>query len=124
MAETKKILVVEDDQLMRELYVEILDSEGYDVEVAEDGNEGEKLMKKGGYDLVLLDIMLPEKDGLEILEDLTEDERAKCGKVVVLTNLGQDALVRQGFDLGAEGYLFKSALNPDEVLEEVRGFLG
>ena len=124
MAEKKKkILVVEDDTLMRDLYVEILTAAGYDVESAEDGQQGEDKMRQGGYDLVLLDIMLPEKDGLQILESLTDAERAACGKIVFLTNLGQEALVKDGFDLGADGYLFKAALNPDQVVEEVKNFL-
>lgn len=124
VSKSKKILIVEDDKLMRDLYQEILVKEGYEVATAEDGLEGEEMMKKGGYDLVLLDIMLPEKDGLQILDDLSDKERARCGKIVVLTSLGQDALVENGFELGADGYLFKSALNPDQVLEEVKGYLG
>ncbi|MBU1110929.1 response regulator [Patescibacteria group bacterium] len=124
MVKTKKILIVEDDVFMRDLYEEILCSAGYEVETAEDGRQGEDMMRKGGYDLVLLDIMLPEKDGLDILEGMSDKEKEACGKIVVLTNLGQDALVKNGFSLGADGYLFKSALNPDEVLAEVKVFLG
>ncbi|MBU0708737.1 response regulator transcription factor [Patescibacteria group bacterium] len=124
MAVSKKILIVEDDKMMRDLYSDILTGAGYEVELAEDGLVAEKMMKKGGYDLVLLDIMLPDRDGLQVLESLNVKQRKACGKVVVLTNLGQDTLVKNGFELGADGYLFKYALNPDQILEEMKGFLG
>jgi len=124
MAVSKKILIVEDDKMMRDLYSDILTGAGYEVELAEDGLVAEKMMKKGGYDLVLLDIMLPDRDGLQVLESLSVKQRKACGKVVVLTNLGQDTLVKNGFELGADGYLFKYALNPDQILEEMKGFLG
>jgi DNA-binding response OmpR family regulator len=80
---------------------------------------------QGGYDLVLLDIMLPKMDGLQILKGLKEKNiLSKNGPVVMLTNLGQDNIVKEGFELGASGYLIKSALTPDQVLHEVHTFLG
>ena len=60
----------------------------------------------------------------DFLVDLSDAEKAGCGKIIVLTALGQDAIVKNGFKLGADGYLFKSAMNPDEVLSEVKKFLG
>ena len=64
----KKILIVEDDQFLREFYVELLQGEGYMIDSAADGEEGFNKIHNGGYDLVLLDIMLPKKDGVQILE--------------------------------------------------------
>lgn len=119
-----KILIVEDDQFLREFYQELLESEGYKVEVAADGEQGIGKLKEGGYALVLLDIMLPKKDGLQVLRDLKiQPSKKGNGPVVILTNLGQDAVIKECFDLGAEGYLIKSALNPDEVLTEIKSFL-
>lgn len=120
----KKILIVEDDQFLREFYQELLTSEGFLVDVAADGEAGAQKVLLGGYDLILLDIMLPKKDGLQILRDLKlSSPKQPNGVIVVLTNLGQDALIKECFNLGAGGYLIKSALNPDEVLVEVKAFL-
>ena len=120
----QRILVVEDDQFLRELYDELLREEGYEVNLAVDGEEGLSKVMAGGYDLILLDIMLPKMDGLEILRQLRDKHPAKPnGPVVLLTNLGQDSIIKEGFNLGASGYLIKSAMNPDQVLSEVKVFL-
>lgn len=121
---TKRILIVEDDQFLREFYQELLQSEGFVVDVAEDGEVGLTKARQGGYNLILLDIMLPKKDGLQILRDLkVTPPQTPNGPVVVLTNLGQDVIIKQCFALGATGYLIKSAMNPDQVLNEVRSYL-
>lgn len=120
----KKILIVEDDQFLREFYQELLQSEGYTVDVAADGDEGCQKTLSGGYDLILLDIMLPKKDGLQILRDLKIQVPKQPNKaIVVLTNLGQDAIIKECFNLGADGFLIKSALNPDQVLTEIKSYL-
>ncbi|HEX7455904.1 MAG TPA: response regulator [Candidatus Nanoarchaeia archaeon] len=120
----QRILVVEDDQFLRELYDELLREEGYEVDLSTDGEEGLSKMLKGGYDLVLLDIMLPKVDGLEVLRRVGKQRPEKPnGSIVLLTNLGQDSIIKEGFDLGASGYLIKSAMNPDQVLSEIKVFL-
>lgn len=122
---SKKILIVEDDQLLREFYQELLQSEGFIVDVAADGDDALSKAYVGGYALILLDIILPKKDGLQILRDLkVSPPREANGPIVVLTNLGQDAIIKQSFALGAGGYLIKSAMNPDQVLQEIRSYLG
>lgn len=120
----QKILVVEDDKFLRELYDELLKEEGYEVTLAEDGEKGLAQIQKGGFDLILLDIMLPKIDGLEILRRVKNKPPEKQnGSTVLLTNLGQDSIIKEGFSLGASGYLIKSAMNPDQVLSEVKVFL-
>lgn len=120
----KKILIVEDDQFLREFYQELLQGENYQVEVAADGETGLGKIREGGYSLVLLDIMLPRKDGLQVMRDLkVQPAKQDNDSIVILTNLGQDAIIKECFNLGADGYLIKSALNPDEVLTEVKSFL-
>lgn len=120
----QRILVVEDDEFLRDLYHELLDSDGFVTEVAVDGLEGLEKMKAGGWDLILLDIMLPKMDGLEILKELRSIKAARPnGPIVMLTNLGNDNTINQAFLFGAQGYLIKSALNPDQVLSEVHNFL-
>lgn len=119
-----KILIVEDDQFLREFYQELLMGEGYNIDVSGDGQEALGKIQNGGYNLILLDIMLPKLDGLEILRQIKlSPAKQQNGPIVILSNLGQDSVIKQAFDLGAGGYLIKSAMNPDQVLEEIKNFL-
>lgn len=124
-AATKRILIVEDDQYLRDLYMEILKDEHFDVDHAADGLEGYQKMYLGGYDLVLLDIMLPQMDGLKILEKLkTETPSLKPNKkIVILSNLGQESAITQALSVGASGYMIKSEHTPDQVIAKVKGYL-
>lgn len=120
----KRILIIEDDQFLREFYQELLQSEGFLVDLAAEGETATAKMHEGGYSLVLLDIMLPKKDGLQILRDNKQTPpKNQNGPIVVLTNLGQDAIIKTAYELGAAGYLIKSALNPDQVLTEINNYL-
>lgn len=121
----KKLLIVEDDQFLRELYVDIFEGEKFDVDHAEDGEEGYRKMHAGGYDLVLLDIMLPKIDGLKILEKLQKETppTKPNGKIVILSNLGQETAVSNAVALGAAGYMIKSEHTPDQVIKKVKEYL-
>ena len=120
----KRILVVEDEKYLRELYLEILKDEGYEVVGAADGEEGFNAMKQGGFSLILLDIMLPKMDGISILKKITETPPDKPnGSVVILSNLGQDNVIAEGISLGAKGYMVKSDYTPDQVVTEVKNYL-
>ena len=122
--EARKILVVEDDQFLREFYQELLNEEGYLIDVAADGEAALAKIWNNEYDLILLDIMLPKKDGVQILREL-KVKPPKSSKVTIvnLTNNGQAAVIKECFALGAQGYLIKSALNPDQVLQEIKSYL-
>lgn len=121
---TKKILIVEDDQFLREFYQELLQTEGYTIDLAANGEVALQKITQGGYNLVMLDIMLPKKDGLQILKDLKiNPPQTANGPIVVLTNLGQDSIIKQAFDFGAAGYIVKSAMNPDQILDEIKNYL-
>lgn len=120
----KRILIVEDDQFLREFYEELLEAEGFAVDTAADGELASQKIHEGGYDLILLDIMLPKKDGLQILREAKENPPKVANKsIVALTNLGQDAIIKNCFDMGAAGYMIKSAMNPDQVLTEINNYL-
>ncbi len=122
----KKILVVEDEENMRTLYSKILEGADYVVETAEDGTKAYAKMKASPYNLVLLDIMMPEMDGIQVLEKLIRDGRkleTDSTPVVLLTNLGQDSLVAKGLSLGIRGYLMKSDYTPDQLLAEIKGYV-
>lgn len=121
----KKILIVEDDQFLREFYQELLTGQGYLVDVAPDGEVGLQKIISNHFDLILMDIMMPKKDGVTVLSELKNRNYFQDTKnlVVMLTNLGQSPVIKQCFDLGASGYLIKSALNPDQVLTEIRTYM-
>lgn len=125
MTNTKTILVVEDEQNLQDLYAQYLRGEGYTVDVAGDGNTAYEKMKSATYSLVLLDIMLPEMDGLQVLEKLKKEGGfdPATQSVVLLTNLGQDTLVAKALTLGIRGYLVKSDYSPDQLLAEIKGYL-
>ncbi len=117
-----KILIVDDDQYIRELYVEVLSDEKYEVDSAEDGVEGAEKLMKNAYDLVLLDIMMPRLDGLGVLQKL-HDEKHTNGKVVLLTNLSHGPVIEEAKKLGAAGYLIKADITPDQLVEKVKSYL-
>lgn len=124
MANGEKILVVEDDEILKDLYVELLKDEGYAVDAAVDGEEGLRKIQEGGWDLILLDIILPKMDGLQIMEKIKESPpKNQNGPIVFLTNLGNDQAINKGLQLGGTGYLIKSQLTPPDVLHEIRTFL-
>ena len=121
----KKILVVDDDQFIRELYEDVLTQAGYEVVAAQDGEEGLAQILNGGFDLILLDIMLPKLDGIGVLSKLAaKTPKTKNGPVLVLTNLTADPMVAETVKLGARGYLLKAEFTPDKLLAAVKEYLG
>ena len=121
----KRILVVEDEEDIRDLYVELLQDAGYEVDSAVNGELGIEKMRLGGWDLILLDIVMPQMDGLTVLDLLrTNPAKKPNGSIILLTVLAQDNMIHKGLEKGAAGYLIKSEVTPDQVLEEVRNFLG
>lgn len=119
-----KILIVEDDAFLREIYLDTLKRGGYTVDSAVDGEEGYIKIKAGGYNLILLDIIMPKKDGLQVMRTLKSDPGyTSTTPVVFLTNLDNDAEIKQALSLG-KGYLIKSQMTPADLLKEVKVYLG
>lgn len=114
-----KILLVEDDAFLSELYVTKFGEVGYEIIVAEDGLEGLQLVEKLKPDLMLLDIVLPRMDGLSVLRSMKEREAIKNIPVILLTNLGQKEDVDRGIALGATDYVIKAHFTPTEVVAKV-----
>ncbi len=114
-----KILIVEDDPFIADMYSLKLKEAGFEVEVAADGRKGLDRIKAGGYDLVLLDIVLPMVDGFEVLQTLKR-ESAPHAPIILLTNLGQKEDVDKGLALGAADYLIKADFTPSEVVDKIR----
>ena len=118
-----KILIVEDDLFLRELYSDVLKAESYSVDTAIDGEDGFEKIKQGGYDLVLLDIIMPKIDGLEIMKRIKANPPTNPNKCVVfLTNLDKDEEIKMALSLG-NGYLIKSQITPGTLVEEVKTYL-
>lgn len=119
-----KVLLVDDDQYIRELYEEVLKNAGFEVETAVDGKEGLEKITAGGYDLVLLDVMMPYMDGIGILTELQEHKPLKTnGPIVLLTNLAYDPVIKEALQKGAVACLNKAEMNPDEFLIKIKEFL-
>jgi CheY-like chemotaxis protein len=120
----KTILIVEDDQFTRELYQEALSDAGYLITAAVNGVEGLEKAKQGGYDLVLLDIMMPDLDGLSLLARLKEHPPIKnIGAIIMLTNLAHDPVIKQAEELGAKDFLIKSNYSLDQLVDKIKKFL-
>jgi DNA-binding response OmpR family regulator len=118
-----KVLLIEDDEFLRDIYKRTLDAEGIQTDAFEKGNDGLAALHNQNYDLILLDIMLPDTNGLDILKLIKSDGSKKDIPVVFLSNLGQESVIEEGHRLGAKGYLIKSTLNPDQMVREVKNFL-
>ncbi|KKQ67309.1 MAG: Two component transcriptional regulator, winged helix family [Candidatus Daviesbacteria bacterium GW2011_GWA2_38_24] len=123
MADGKKILIVEDESFIADLYARQLTLAGFKPKIAGDGNSGLKDLESEDFDLLLLDIMLPGMNGLEMLKKWREKAPKNDMPVLLLTNLGQDAVIKEGFSLGAQGYLIKASYTPDQVVTEVKNAL-
>lgn len=119
----QRILVVEDDLFLRELYADVLTAEGFKVDSAADGEEALQKIKVGGYDLILLDIIMPKMDGLEVMRQVQNNPPQTPNKCVVfLTNLDKNEEIRTALKLG-NGYLIKSQITPGKLVEEVKNYL-
>ncbi|MCK5081082.1 MAG: response regulator [Candidatus Moranbacteria bacterium] len=114
-----KILLIEDDKFISEIYYRKLTDSGFKVELAQDGLDGIQAFERFQPDLVLLDIMLPEKNGWEVLRELKAIKDSKS-KIVMLTNLGEKDKIQQALKMGADDYLIKASLTPTELIEIIK----
>ncbi|MDP4007124.1 MAG: response regulator [bacterium] len=118
-----KILIVEDDKFLRELIMQKVSKEGYEVVGAVDGEEGMKMAKTEQPGLILLDLILPTVDGFDVLRQLKEEASTKNIPVIILSNLGQKEDVEKGKQLGAEDYIVKAHFTPAEIVEKIKSVM-
>ena len=116
----KKILFVEDESALQETFKDFLNQEGYQMVSALDGEIGLRLAKTEKPDLILLDLILPKKDGFEVLEELKKEEGTKDIPVIVLTHLEEMEDVQRAIELGARDYLVKANYSLKEVVEKIK----
>lgn len=114
----QSILIVEDDRFIGEMYVRSLRKEGYDVDWMVDGNDGLVAARNKDYDLILLDVMLPERRGTEILQALRggKENLVPNTKIIVLTNFEQDDESRIATEHDVDGYLIKADITPKKLI--------
>ena len=114
-----KVLIVEDDVMLNKIYQTKLGIVGYKVFAAYDGEEGIKKMEETLPNIVLLDLMLPKKNGFEVLETVKQNIKLNHIPVIILSNLGQGDDIERGRALGADDFLVKSNVKLETVLEKV-----
>lgn len=122
MATSKTVLCIEDDRFIGEMYVRSLKKAGYDVDWVVDGNDGLITARNKSYDVILLDQMLPERRGSEILDALRggAEDLIPNSKVIVLTNFEQDDVSRTEMQKHADAYLIKAEITPKKLIEIIQ----
>jgi two-component system alkaline phosphatase synthesis response regulator PhoP len=116
----KKILIIEDDNILQRAINTALVDANYSVAEANDGSEGIKKAKSESPDLILLDLLMPKKDGWEVLEELKKNKDTKNIPVLVLTVYEGEDSISKCMKLGAKGYFLKSNYSLDEIVEKVK----
>jgi CheY-like chemotaxis protein len=115
----KRILIVEDEKILSDLLQKKLLKEGYEVIAACDGQEGIEMIRQEKPDLILLDILMPRKDGFGVMEDMQKDPEIKNIPVIIVSNSGQQVELSKAINLGAKDWLIKTEFDPQEVVDKV-----
>lgn len=116
----KLVFLVEDDPFLIDIYSTKLKESGFEVEIISNGEEVLPKLKEKKPNLIVLDIVLPQVDGWELLRQIKENPSLKDIKIIVLSNLGQKEEVEKGISLGASKYLIKAHYTPSQVVEEIK----
>ena len=116
----KTILIIEDEAALQKTFEDALSKEGFEVLHALDGEIGIQIAQEKHPDLIMLDLVLPRKDGFQVLEALKKAEQTKNIPVIVLTNREELDDIQRAIDLGATTYLIKSSYRLDEIIKKVK----
>lgn len=117
------IFVIEDDQFLSAAYKLKLEKEEFKVSLAQDGQEALNMLETFIPDLILLDLVMPIKDGFAVLSDLKESEKLRDIPVIIASNLGQDEEIKRGIAMGAADYIVKSNTSLEEVVQKINQIL-
>ena len=120
---TTTVLIIEDDAYIMEMYKIKFESSDFEVVSANDGATGLKILEKEKPDIILLDIIMPKKDGFSVLKEIKGNPALEKIPVILLTNLGQRENIEKGFELGATSYIIKAHFTPSEIVKKVREVL-
>ena len=118
-----KVLLIEDDIFLKKVIKRKLLKEGYKILEALDGREGINKIKGEKPDLVLLDLVLPEMNGFEVLSQIKKDKTLAKIPVIILSNLGEEEDIKKGLEMGAVDYLIKAKFTPGEIMERIENAL-
>lgn len=118
-----RVLIVEDDPLISRMYETVFKFEGFEVDVARDGEEGMESIKKHKPSLILLDIMMPKMSGIDVLKELKGNPKTKTIPVVVLTNLSSMKDAETALELGAVKFIVKSKYKPKQIADQLKEIL-
>jgi len=119
----KKILIIEDDQFLLDIYATKLKEEGFEVEGAVNGEVALKKLEESQPDLILLDIILPMKGGFDVLKEIKKDERFKKLPIIIISNLSRKEDMKKGLSMGAVKYLVKANYTPSQIVKEIKKIL-
>ena len=119
----KKILIIEDESILQKALRNILEEQSYEVVSALNGEAGLNMAISQIPDLVILDLILPKKEGFEVLEELKKNSKTKKIPVIILTNIEKIEDMEKAFKLGATAYLIKTQYKLEELLKKVNGIL-
>ena len=117
------VLITEDEDFLVRTLQDNLTAEGITVDIAKDGEEAIKKIAENKPDLILLDLLMPKKDGFYVLEELKKNPKWKLIPVIILSNLGEDKEIKRAMDMGANDYFVKSQHPIDEVVKKVKEYL-
>jgi len=118
-----KILLIDDDESLTSVYVTGLAKEGIEVTVASTGQDGINKLKAEKFELVVLDQVLPDTSGFEVLKEIKSTDETKNIPVIILSNFGQKELVKQAIDIGAAEYIFKYQVEISDVAKKIKAVL-
>lgn len=122
----KRLLIAEDDFFIRDIYNQVFTLSGYVIELAVDGEEALNKIKNQQsqpFDMILLDIMMPKFTGLDVLRQLRSmTPPVKNTSVFILSNLGQQNIIEEAFKIGMDGYIIKSQMTPQQIVDEITNY--
>ncbi len=118
-----KILIIEDDPYVRRMYARMFGFQKFEVDMAVSGKDGLEKAQNNPPQLILLDLMMPSMNGIEVLKKLKENPITAKIAVIILTNVDNENTVKEAFELGARAYLVKSDFSPEAVIDEINKFI-
>lgn len=118
----KKILIIEDEVFLGDMYITKFQSEGYEVFLARNGEDGIKTAINEKPDIILLDILMPKINGFEVLKELKNNEKTKEIPILIFTNLADPINMEKSLQLGANEFLLKTDYTPQQLVEKIKKY--
>ena len=120
----KNVLLIDDENETAQVFQVGLSAAGYSVTLASDGKSALEAAKNNKFDVILLDQMMPDMSGIDVLKTLKASEETKNIPVAMLTNFGHDEMIKEALNLGATDYILKYQVAPSDLVEKVKSLVG